>query len=70
MDGMDGREQTEQALPKLEEVRGVIRRAEVDLRESAYYPFSEARRHPGKLTNSLASAERTLRAVLRALEGP
>jgi hypothetical protein len=35
MDGMDGRERTEQALPKLEEVRGVIRRAEVELRESA-----------------------------------
>jgi hypothetical protein len=45
MDGMDGREQTEQALPKLEEVRGVIRRAEVELRESAHHPSSEARRH-------------------------
>lgn len=65
---MGGREQTEQALSKLEEVRGMIRRAEVELRESAYYPPPETRRHLSEATDGLAAAERALRAVLDALE--
>jgi hypothetical protein len=65
---MTGREETLRALSRLEEVRDMIRRAEVELRESAHYPPPEIRRHLSEAANNLAAAERALRAVLDALE--
>jgi len=63
-------EQTEQALLKLEEVREMIREAEVELRESAYYPPPEARHHLSEAASGLAVAERALRSVLKVLMTP
>jgi hypothetical protein len=58
------------SLSRLEEMRETIRRAEVERRESAYYPPPETRRHLSDAVTSLAAAERALRAVLDTLESP
>jgi len=63
-------EQTEQALRKLEEVREMIRQAEVELRESTYYPPPEARGRLSEATSNLAAAEQALHLVLGILEDP
>lgn len=67
---MPGRKPTKQALSKLEEVRKMIREAEVELRESAYYPPSEAHHHLSEAASGLAVAERALRSVLKVLRTP
>jgi nucleotide-binding universal stress UspA family protein len=67
---MPGRKPTKQALSKLEEVRKMIREAEVELRESAYYPPPEANHHLSEAASGLAVAERALRSVLKVLRTP
>ena len=67
---MTGREPTKQALSKLEEVRDIIREAEVELRESAYYPHAESRRHLSEAASNLVAAEQALRTALGILEAP
>lgn len=65
---MTGHEQTKRALSRLEEVRDIIRHAEVELREATYYPPPETRHHLSEAASNLAAAEKALRAVLRLLE--
>jgi len=65
---MPGREQTERALSRLEEVRNMVREAEVEIRESAYYPPPELRRHLSQATSNLEAAEQALRTVLNTLQ--
>lgn len=65
---MPGREPTKQALSKLEAVRDMIREAEVELRESTYYPHAESRRHLSEATSNLAAAEQALRRVVEILK--
>ena len=65
---MPAQEQTKRALCRLEEVRELIREAEVELRESAYYPPAETRHHLSEAATSLAVADQSLRAVLEILE--
>ena len=67
---MPGHGPTKQALSKLEEVRDMIREAEVELRESAYYPHAESRRHLSEAASDLVAAEQALRTVLGILEAP
>lgn len=65
---MPGREQTKKALSRLEEVRHIIRDAEVELREATYYPAPETRHHLSEAASNLAAAEKALRTVLGLLE--
>jgi hypothetical protein len=65
---MTGQEQTKRALSRLEEVRGIIRDAEVELREATYYPPPEASHHLSEAASNLAAAESALRSVLGLLE--
>lgn len=65
---MTGHEQTKRVLSRLEEVRDIIREAEVELREAAYYPPPEARHHLSEAASNLAAAEKALRTVLGLLE--
>ena len=67
---MPGRGPTKQALLKLEEVRYMIREAEVELRESTYYPHAESRHHLSEAASNLVAAEQALRTVLGILEAP
>jgi len=67
---MPGRGPTKQALLKLEELRDMIREAEVELRESAYYPHAENRRHLSKAASHLGAAQQALRTALKILEAP
>ena len=67
---MPGRGPTKHALSKLKEVRDMIREAEVELRESAYYPHAESRRHLSEAASDLVAAEQALRTVLGILEAP
>lgn len=46
----------------------MTQKAEVDLRETAYYPPSEAQRHLSEAVSNLVAAEQSLRAVLGLLE--
>jgi hypothetical protein len=66
---MPGYEQTTRALSTLDEVRELIREAEVELRESVYYPPPETRHHFSEAASNLAAAEQSLRTVLELL-GP
>lgn len=58
---MTGQEQTKRALSRLEEVRDIIRDAEVVLREATYYPPPETSHHLSEAVSNLAAAERALR---------
>ena len=48
----------------------MIRQAEVELRESTYYPPPEARGRLSEATSNLAAAEQALHLVLGILEDP
>src|ERR687884_565093 len=65
---MPAQEQTKRALCRLEEVRELIREAEVELRESAYYPPAETSHHLSEAASNLVAADQSLRAVLEILE--
>ena len=65
---MTGHEQTKRVLSRLEEVRDIIRDAEVELREATYYPPPETGHHLSEAASNLAAAERALRTVLGLLE--
>jgi nucleotide-binding universal stress UspA family protein len=51
-------------------VRDIIREAEVELRESAYYPRAESRRHLSEAASNLVAAEQALRTAPGILEAP
>ena len=65
---MTGHEQTKRVLSRLEEVRDIIREAEVELREAVYYPPPETHHHLSEAASNLAAAEKALRTVLGLLE--
>lgn len=65
---MTGHEQTKRALSRLEELRDIIRAAEVELREATNYPPPETRHHLSQAASNLAAAEKALRTVLGLLE--
>ena len=59
--------ETGRILARLEEVRDMIREAEVGLRESKYYPPPETHHHLLEATANLVAAERKLGSVLDSL---